>query len=201
VKFGPNDPADRVKFARAALASCDAPPGTRPDADADALAARLLELPADDLCAVVDRAEAIRAHRSIDPDLRSDVLRAVDRAVAAGRLPAARANLVRAELDHSTPAAVLEAHADELIEDRPTLGAFPRAREGVEAPNLDEWLRSDPRRLGNVVREAIRFGGDLKSAVAAILAEADRLGIDPDVADEIVTSALRDSRQVGRNVG
>ena len=35
--FGPIDPADRVKFARAALASCDAPPGTRPDADADAL--------------------------------------------------------------------------------------------------------------------------------------------------------------------
>ena len=51
------------------------------------------------------------------------------------------------------------------------------------------------------MREAIRFGGDLKSAVAAILAEADRLGIDPDVADEIVTSALRDSRQAGRDVG
>ncbi len=79
--------------------------------------------------------------------------------------------------------------------------AFPRPAVGTEAPNLDEWLIEDPRRLANVVREAVRFGGDLKWVVAAILAEADRLGIPEAVADEIVGTALRGDGKVGRNVG
>ncbi len=51
------------------------------------------------------------------------------------------------------------------------------------------------------MREAVRFGGDLKWVVAAILAEADRLGIPEAVADEIVGTALRGDGKVGRNVG
>ena len=130
---------------------------TRPDAESDELAARLLELPADALLRVVGRAEQLREHRAVDGGLRADVLRALDRAVAAGRISAAGAASVRDELDEATPSAVLEAHAAELIEDRP-LGAFPRAREGVEPPDLDAWLASDPRRLGRIVAEAARSG-------------------------------------------
>ncbi|MFZ0059395.1 MAG: hypothetical protein WAL35_05050 [Acidimicrobiales bacterium] len=176
---------------------------TRPDAEPDELAARLLELSADDLLNVVGRAEEIWRHRAVDPALRAAVLQAIERAVGAGRLPAARANLVRAELDHSTPAAVLEAHADALIEDRPTIGAFPRVREGVEPPNLDDWLREDPRRLGRIVDEAARFRFDLKAVAAEVLALADTLGVDEALADQIVADALRSvaGRNGGRRVG
>jgi hypothetical protein len=176
---------------------------TRHAAEADELAARLLDLPADDLLNVVDRAAQIREHRALDPTLRPDVLRAVDRAVVAGRLDETEAAAIRSELDEARASVVLEANASTLIEDRPTPGAFPRAREDTEPPDLDAWLRSDPRRLGGIVAEAARFSLDLKAVAAEVLALADRLGIDEAVADDVVVAALRAvaSRDGGRRAG
>lgn len=173
---------------------------TRP-IDDDELAARLLELEPGRLCQVVDKAGRIREHRAIQPELRADVLRAVDRSVEAGRIGAAGADLIRAELDHATPAAVLEAHSAELIPDRPLGGAFPRQRPGVEPVDLDVWLRADPQRLGGLVREARRFSADLTAIATAILELADALGIDEATADAVVGSALKDDRQGKRHVG
>ncbi len=52
--FGPIDPADRVRLARA-----------------------LLSLNGSDLVSVVEKAERLRAHRLVDADLRGDILRLV----------------------------------------------------------------------------------------------------------------------------
>jgi hypothetical protein len=126
-------------------------------------------------------------HRKIQPELRRDLLR-----VAAKVDPDLVPQLKR-ELDEVVPSAVLEAHQDELIPDRPAFGAFPR-RDTIEAPTVDEWLKEDPIRLRGVVLEVARFCKDDRRVVESVLALAERLGIDPRLAGDIIGPALRDVR-------
>jgi hypothetical protein len=126
-------------------------------------------------------------HRQIDPELRRDILR-----VAAKVGPDLVAQL-EDELDEVVPAAVLEAHAHELIPNRAALGAFPR-RDSIEAPTASEWLTEDPLRLRNVTLEIARFSKDDRLVAESVLGLAELLGIDPDLAVDVVTHGLIDAR-------
>ncbi|HTV11390.1 MAG TPA: hypothetical protein VME20_05960 [Acidimicrobiales bacterium] len=68
--------------------------------------------------------EARHASRNSDPELYDGVARCLDAAEHAGRLTAAGAEVIRAEMAGAHPAAVLEAHWRALVADRPAVGAF-----------------------------------------------------------------------------
>jgi hypothetical protein len=159
-------------------------PRTATDLDQDRA---LLAAPADVLARLFEMTEALAKHRRIDPQLRRDIVRVAEKVA-----PALVEQLER-ELDEATPAAVLEAHEHELIEDRPALGAFPR-RDTLAAPLLAEWLTEDPTRLRGVVYEVGRFCKDDRRVVETVLALAEQLGIDGHLAANIIGCALRDTR-------
>jgi hypothetical protein len=125
--------------------------------------------------------------RRIDPELRAAILR-----VAAKVAPDSIAQIEH-ELDEAIPAVVLEARQAELVENRPTLGAFPR-RDTLSAPTADEWLREDPLRLRGVVFEACRFSDNDRQVAEGAVKLADSLGIDLRLAGDIIGAALRDAR-------
>ncbi len=147
----------------------------------------LLAGPPDVLANLWLKVDSLWRHRQIDPELRRDILR-----VAAKVAPELVAKLER-ELDEAVPAAVLEAHFNELIEDRPTLGAFPSA-SNITAPSIEAWFVEDPRRLRGLVLEAYRFTSDERAIVQSVLGFAYKLGIDLAMAKDIVTHALIDAR-------
>jgi hypothetical protein len=146
----------------------------------------LLDSPPDVLARLWQKVDALAKHRAIDPELRRDILR------VANRIAPELAEEIEGELDIATPAAVLEAHP-ELIVDRPALGAFPSA-DNITAPSIEDWFREDPRRLRAYVLEAYRFGSDEKIVVQSVLEFAYKLGIDLALAKDIVTHALIDAR-------
>ena len=137
--------------------------------------------------------------QTIDPRLRADVLRAVDQALERGAICDERAAAIKLELEEAHPAIVLAAHSHDLLENRPSIGAFPR-RTSNESPTATEWVLEDPQRLGNVVHEMARFSSDLQVIVVHVLELAEAAGIDEEVADEVVRATLRTmgTRRVGR---
>ena len=147
----------------------------------------MLDGPPGALEALWAKVEELARHRKIQPELRRDILRVVEQ-VAPDLVPQ-----LKRELDEAVPAAVLEAHAHELIEDRATLGAFPR-RDTIEALTAGEWLKEDPRRLRGVLFEACRFSKDDRAVVEGVLQLAENVGIDLRLAGDIVGAALRDAR-------
>jgi hypothetical protein len=126
-------------------------------------------------------------HRQLDPQLRRDILRVAEKVG-----PDLVAQL-KLELDEAVPASVLEAHAHELIPDRPALGAFP-SPDRLAAPSIEDWFRQDPRRLRGVVLEAARFCADDRLVVEGALSLAFKLEIDLSLAGDIVGHALIDAR-------
>ncbi|MFZ2055928.1 MAG: hypothetical protein WAV54_00775 [Acidimicrobiales bacterium] len=148
----------------------------------------VLDAPIEVLERLWAKVDALAKHRKIDPELRADILR------VAGRIDPDLVGQLKRELDEAVPAAVLEAHAHELIEDRATLGAFPR-RDTLDAPTVEEWLREDPRRLRGVVFEMARFCGNDRRVAEGVLSLAETLGIDGHLAADITGYALRDARQ------
>ncbi len=159
--------------------------GRRGDLDQ---ARAVLDGPPGPLEALWAKIDALAKHRKIQPELRRDILRVAE------KVDPALAERLEDELDEAVPAAVLEAHAHELIEDRPSLGAFPR-RDTLEAPTVAEWLREDPRRLRGVVFEMARFCRDNRRVAEGALSLAEALGIDGHLAADITGYALRDARQ------
>jgi hypothetical protein len=147
----------------------------------------LLDAEPDVLAKLWQQVDALWRHRAIDPELRVAILR------VAQHVDPALVSQIERELDEATPAAVLEAHQDELIEDRSTLGAFPR-RDAIEVPTVSEWIAEDPRRLRGVVFEACRFTSDDRRVAEGVLSLAGTLGIDLHLAADIVGYALRDAR-------
>jgi hypothetical protein len=132
-------------------------------------------------------AERHRA-RHADPELRASIVRRL--AELAGRITPAAAAEIRAALDELLPAVVLDAHRDVLIDNRPALGAFPRARFRPSRSSED-WLREDPRRLAGLLQEALRFGHDVRRTVESVVDLAERLGIAEDVYLPILREAAR----------
>jgi len=147
----------------------------------------LLAAPPEVLEQLWQKVDALAQHRKVDPELRKDILRVAKRVC-----PALGAQLER-EFDVAVPAAVLEAHQHELIENRPALGAFPR-RDTIEAPTAAEWLTEDPRRLRGVVFEIARFTKDDRLVAESAVKLADTLGIELHLAGDIIAAALRDAR-------
>lgn len=152
-------------------------------------------LNADQVLELWSRVEKAKATRDADPELRTAILKRCgqlnDRDLGA---------TIRKELDEASPAVVLEAHFAELVPNRPALGAFRGAwprRARLDTPSADEWLKEDPRRLAGVVVEMRRFSSDLPKIVQSVLDLADSLSIEADLADRIVTGALRDARRSG----
>jgi hypothetical protein len=66
-----------------------------------------------------------RAVRDADPELREAIIRHCD------RLPSEVAAPILVDLDEMHPAAVLDGHLRTLVADRPTIGAFRRARQAT----------------------------------------------------------------------
>jgi hypothetical protein len=148
----------------------------------------LLAAPPDVLARLFEMTEALARHRRIDPELRRRLLHVAE------KFDPALVEQLALELDAATPAAVLEAHAHELIPDLPALGAFPR-RDTLEAPTVGEWLKENPRRLRGVVLESCRFCQDDRRVVEGALQLAKDVGIELRLAGDIIGPALRDARQ------
>ena len=147
----------------------------------------VLDADPDVLARLWEKVDALAKHRKIDPELRADILR------VAGRIDPDLVGQLKRELDEAVPAAVLEAHASELIEDRLTLGAFPSPAK-LEGASLEDWLRQDPRRLRGVVFEVAQFCADDRRVVESVLQLAENLEIDLRLAVDVVGYALRDAR-------
>jgi hypothetical protein len=147
----------------------------------------ILDAPPGVLEALWSRVNELAKHRRIDPQLRSDLLRVAEQ-IDPDLVPR-----LKLELDIATPAAVLEAHASELIANQVTLGAFPVSTR-LEGATVEDWLREDPRRLRGVVFETARFSADDQRVVESVLGLAHSLGIDLKLAADIVGHALRDAR-------
>jgi hypothetical protein len=147
----------------------------------------VLDADPDVLARLWEKVDALAKHRKIDPELRADILR------VAGRIDPDLVGQLKRELDEAVPAAVLEAHAHELIEARLTLGAFPSSTK-LEGANLEDWLRRDPRRLRGVVFEVAQFCADDRRVVESVLQLAESLEIDLQLAVDVVGYALRDAR-------
>lgn len=143
--------------------------------------------------AVLDRRRSVRA---ANPELADDIARAIRRSLAAGRITKARADELAALLDEVNPSVLLEAHAEEILDlDKPTIACFGARCVLPKVPDLDAFFREDPRRLAELVRAGLRFGGDVRHVVEQVLAEADRLGIDEEVADRVILRAIRENRK------
>ena len=136
---------------------------------------------------VWERVNVLAEHRKIDPELRRRILRVAE------KVAPTLVEQLKLELDTATPRVVLEAHASELIPDRPALGAFPAA-DKLTAPSIDAWIIEDPTRLRGVVVEVARFCKDDRRVVESVLVLADQLGIDQRLAGSIIGPALRDVR-------
>jgi hypothetical protein len=145
----------------------------------------LLDGPPEGVEKLWSKVNDLAQHRRIDPELRRDLLRVAER-VAPGLV-----GQITLELDYAVPAAVLEAHQDELIENRRSLGAFPR-RESLEAPTPEEWIVADPRRLRALTFEIARFTTDDQRIAEPVLTLAEALGIDQRLAIDVTAAALRD---------
>jgi hypothetical protein len=134
-----------------------------------------------------EKVDALAQHRKVDAELRAAILR-----VAAKVAPDSIAQIEH-ELDEAIPAVVLEAHKAELIPNRPALGAFP-TKDRLAGCSIEDWLRADPLRLRGVALEAGRFCCDNRSVAQGVLQLAENLGIDLQLAGDIVAQALIDSR-------
>lgn len=158
---------------------------------------------ADDVARVWAQFQHVAAVRQADPELRAAVLGAVARLELVGRLGSEDAERIRAELDEVTPAIVLASNWRQIVDDRPALGhylsAFP-SRERMKV-DLAEFYRQEPTRLSAVVQEMARFGGDTKKIVDAVIVLADRAGIEPVVADGVISESIRHLRQRRSSVG
>jgi hypothetical protein len=135
--------------------------------------------------------------RSASPGLRADLERALAQAYKDGRLSAEDTDRIRRELDDNCPAAVLAGNWQEVVANRPALGAFVQGPLGPDSFDSDEWLREDPARLASIVSELRAFNGDVDVVAASALAIADRAGIDENAADEAVASALGTVQRAG----
>lgn len=153
-----------------------------------AQARAILDAPPAVLEALWQKVTDLAKHRRIDPGLRSDILRVAE------QVDPDLVEQLKHEMDEAVPSAVLEAHQDELIPDRLTLGAFPMAGK-LPAPSIEEWLREDPRRLRGVLIEASRFCRDDRQLVESTLQLAKDVGIDLKLAADVVSHALMDARQ------
>lgn len=162
-------------------------PSDSKSTDALEQAQAILGSPPDVLARLWEKVDALARHRKIDPELRRDLMRVAEKVYPT------LAEQIMLELDVATPAAVLEAHEHELIEDRPSLGAFPR-RDSPEAPTAAEWLREDARRLRRVTLEVARFTTDDRLVAESVLSLAETLELEFDLAVDIIASALRDAR-------
>jgi hypothetical protein len=106
----------------------------------------ILDAPPGVLEALWQKVNDLAKHRKIQPELRRSILR------VAAQVDPTLAEQISRELDEAVPGAVIEAHQDELIPNKPTLGAFPSPAK-LEGASLEGWLREDPRRLRGVVFE------------------------------------------------
>ena len=141
-------------------------------------------------------AELDRVHRirQADPDLRANIMRALDKAVEIGRLSEGDADLIRAELDDAEPAVVLEAHWSELVPDRAAAGAFTR-RECDTAPNavavVSQRVVDDPVTwLGYLVDTGLGLFDKPETIANVVLTVALRAGMPVDMAKSAVRQAL-----------
>jgi hypothetical protein len=199
--FGPISRDDRVRLARSALVAYDAPPALPAPAARAVRGKVVIDLDdADSIARAWSEIERVLAVRATDPELRVALASATDRALAAGRIDEATADRIRAELDEATPAVVLEAHSDELIEDRPLGEVSPPPTRPVilVADELRARLRENPGNLRHVVAFARGITTDTRHLVELSLAVSDAAGIDRDVAEKIILVELREpSRGAG----
>ncbi len=164
-----------------------APAKTNPSGDDLTSEARaLLDSEPDVLCRLWEKVDDLWRHRRVDAGLRADILR------VAAKVSPELVERLEQELDVATPAAVLEAYEHELIEDRPTIGAFPRPEMVLEVPGPGEWTASDPRRLRAIVFEVALFCKDDQRVAESVLGLAQMLGINLELAAGIVGHALLD---------
>ena len=129
--------------------------------------------------------------RRADPKLTEAIERRLADAVAAGRLDEAGAAEVRAMLDELHPAAVLKAHRQDLVEDRPMPAAGVWGSAIGPPPEIDAWYREVPARLAGVVRQMARFVDDRQVIAEGAVAHARRLGIAEDTFIPIIRDAIR----------
>jgi hypothetical protein len=153
-----------------------------------ALAQQLLAADPDVFTRVWERVDALARHRKVDPELRAAILRVAEKVAPdlVGQL--------KEELDLVVPAAVLEAHAHELIPDVPAVGAFLSAATPEAAVGPGEWVAGDPERLRGIVFEVCRFCKNNQQVAESVLELAQSLGIDLELAAGIVGHALLDAR-------
>jgi hypothetical protein len=126
--------------------------------------------------------EKRRQIRALDPEYRTDIERAVRRALAAKRIDEAQAEAIRQELDEAHPAIVMRAHWRVLIPNRPALGAFLPQPPSRFVAGPDTWLQEDPSRLARVVVEIRRSLNDERRVAEIVLQLAERLEIPEDIA-------------------
>jgi hypothetical protein len=148
----------------------------------------VLDGPPGPLEALWQKVNELAEHRKVQPQLRCDILRVAEKVDPDLVAP------IKKELDEAVPSAVLEAHQDELIPDKPTLGAFPTP-DRLTAPSIEAWLLEDPRRLRGVLLESCRFSKDDRLVVQAVLQLAENVGIDLKLARDVVSHALMDARR------
>jgi hypothetical protein len=84
----------------------------------------LANAPAEQLEKLWRELENRHASRRADPELYDGITRCLDQAERTGRLAPSDAEAIRAEMASAHPAVVLSAHREELVEDRPALGAY-----------------------------------------------------------------------------
>ena len=151
-------------------------------------------LSAEDVERLWRRLQSQHAAQNADPELHANVARAVDRALSEGRITAAKAEEIRAELRRSHPRAVLCGYLRDIVPNRPALGAVPR-RERVKAPDLAELLRRDPaRQVPNLMDEMGRFTRDEDRILQAISDLCERAGIADGLAESAAVEGLRQLR-------
>jgi hypothetical protein len=145
--------------------------------------------------AAVAELERVHRIRQVEPELRENILRALDRAVEIGRLNEGNAEAIRAELDEVDPAVVLEAHWGDLIPDRPAPDTSSFRREFDSAPNVEAEVRQrvvdDPVRwLGFLVDTGLGLFEKTETIGNAVLTVALRAGMPVDLAKATVRQAL-----------
>jgi hypothetical protein len=142
-------------------------------------------------------AELERVHRirQVEPELRADILRAIDRAVEVGRLSDDEAALFRAELDEVHPAVWLEEHWSDLVPDRP-LTDTSICRDFNSAPNVEAEIRqrvvdNPVRWLGHLTKTGLGMFEKSETVGNAVLTVALRAGLPLDFAKSAVRKALK----------
>jgi len=130
-----------------------------------------------------------RALQNVDPELREALLGRC--ALIAPELAAT----ICAELEVAAPAAVLEAHWQEMIPNVAAIGAFRAARQSPKGQSLRgataAWIREDPARLAQIVRRTAAATDNIRIVAEVAFEAAEEAGISSRDAKPVIVEALR----------